>query len=60
MNDYGWCPMLSDGGEYKSKCTKGECAWWDESKDDCIVFSLSRQVDKITSGGEWYDFEKKS
>lgn len=59
MNMLGWCPILSsktDDGEYQTKCTTDECAWWDKKKNCCIVFSIHEGIQKITAG-ELYDLQ---
>ena len=50
MNMSGWCPILSSknaDGEYQTKCTKNDCAWWDNKKSCCIVFSIHKGIQKI-------------
>lgn len=59
MNTSGWCPILSlktTEGEYQTKCTRDKCAWWDEKKECCIVFSIHEGIQKITAG-ELYDLQ---
>ncbi len=59
MNMLGWCPILSSktaDGEYQTKCTTDECAWWDKEKRCCIVFSIHEGIQKITNG-EMYDLQ---
>ena len=56
MNMYGWCPMISSKtseGESLSKCTKTDCAWWDDEDNSCIVFTISKYVRKITNNGAY-------
>lgn len=59
MNMVWWCPILSSktaDGEYQTKCTADECAWWDKEKGCCVVFSIHGGIQKITNG-ERYDLQ---
>lgn len=59
MNMHGWCPIISSrtgDGECLSKCTTNECAWWDNQKNCCVVFSIHEGIQKITAG-ELYDLQ---
>ena len=52
MNINGWCPIISyeDGEDkIKKKCIEDQCAWWDNEKSCCIVFSIHQGIQKITS-----------
>ena len=51
MNFHGWCPIISSrlpDGESLSKCEQGKCAWWDEDKETCVVFSILDAVKENT------------
>ena len=52
MNNIGWCPLISKGDEFKSKCITKECAWWDTERNDCIVFSIKKKLKDIEDKGD--------
>ena len=47
MNINGWCPILSRGDEYQTKCKRDNCAWFDNN--ECVVFSIKEELESISS-----------
>ena len=57
MNLNGLCPIIShedSNGKNEKECIMDRCAWWDEEKGCCVVFSIYQGIRKITSS-ERYD-----
>lgn len=62
-----YCPLTSFQSDHRfeKNCMKGDCMWWDEANNDCLVASYlkskiaeSSQLDTQAVASAWYDSEE--
>lgn len=47
MNTNRFCPVIqTENGQ--TKCMKTNCAWWDDDKQKCIVFSINDSIKRMS------------